>query len=163
MPAHVAFASSTAILTAIIPIAVPLLLSSHLETGHYFNPHAQRIMEAKQNGAKLVSIDLRLSNTASHADLWISPWPGSEAAIFLSVASYLLRTRKIDKDYIRRWVNWDVYLERLHPDDLPGVWDVVRLRASSSCRLGSPSGKANADRAAPRKVGRRKRPPRAVG
>ena len=25
-----------------------LLLSSHLETGHYFNPHAQRIIEAKE-------------------------------------------------------------------------------------------------------------------
>jgi hypothetical protein len=24
-----------------------LLLSSHLETGHYFNPHAQRIIEAR--------------------------------------------------------------------------------------------------------------------
>ena len=24
-----------------------LLLSSHLETGHYFNPHAQRIIEAQ--------------------------------------------------------------------------------------------------------------------
>ena len=33
---------------------VILLLSSHLETGHYFNPHAQRIMEGKQGGAKLV-------------------------------------------------------------------------------------------------------------
>ena len=95
---------------------VMLLLSSHLETGHYFNPHAQRIMEAKANGAKLVVLDLRLSNTASHADLWISPWPGSEAAIFLSVASYLLRTRQIDQEYMRRWVNWDVYLQRLHPE-----------------------------------------------
>ena len=94
-----------------------ILLSSHLETGHYFNPHAQRIMEARQKGAKIVAIDLRLSNTASHADLWIAPWPGSEAAIFLAVASYLLRTRQIDKEYIRRWVNWDVYMERLHPDD----------------------------------------------
>ncbi len=32
---------------------VILLLSSHLETGHYFNPHAQRIMEALQEGARL--------------------------------------------------------------------------------------------------------------
>ncbi|HSE09066.1 MAG TPA: molybdopterin-dependent oxidoreductase [Nocardioidaceae bacterium] len=95
---------------------VVLLLSSHLETGHYFNPHAQRIMEAKAGGAKLVVLDLRLSNTASHADLWVSPWPGSEAAIFLAVASYLLRTRKVDAAFMRRWVNWDVYLERLHPD-----------------------------------------------
>ena len=92
-----------------------LLLSSHLETGHYFNPHAQRIMEAKQNGAKIAVLDLRLSNTASHADLWIAPWPGSEGAIFLAVASYLLRTGNIDREFIRRWVNWDVYLERLHP------------------------------------------------
>ncbi len=95
---------------------VILLLSSHLETGHYFNPHAQRIMEAKLDGAKLVVIDPRLSNTASHADLWLSPWPGSEAAILLSIASYLLRTRQIDADYVRRWFNWSEYLANLHPE-----------------------------------------------
>lgn len=93
-----------------------VLLSSHLETGHYFNPHAQRIMEAKKNGAKVAVLDLRLSNTASHADLWMAPWPGSEAAIFLAVAAYLLREGKVNRDYLERWVNWDVYLERLHPD-----------------------------------------------
>ena len=95
---------------------VILLLSSHLETGHYFNPHAQRIMEAKSNGAKIVVLDPRLSNTASQADLWLSPWPGSEAAILLAVASYLLRTRQIDTAYLRRWVNWQAYLAALHPD-----------------------------------------------
>ena len=96
---------------------VILLLSSHLETGHYFNPHAQRIMEAKHEGnAKVVVLDVRMSNTASHADLWLAPWPGSEAAILLSVASHLLRTGRIDRDYLRRWVNWRTYLERLHPD-----------------------------------------------
>jgi anaerobic selenocysteine-containing dehydrogenase len=95
---------------------VILLLSSHLETGHYFNPHAQRIMEAKLDGAKLVVIDPRLSNTAATADLWLSPWPGSEAAILLAIASYLIRTRQIDHDYLRRWLNWADYLTNLHPD-----------------------------------------------
>ena len=33
---------------------VIFLVSAHLETGHYFNPHAQRIIEAKQQGAKLI-------------------------------------------------------------------------------------------------------------
>lgn len=94
---------------------VILLLSSHLETGHYFNPHAQRIMEGKQGGAKLVVLDPRMSNTAAHADLWLAPWPGSEAAILLAVASYLIRTRRLATGYIRRWVNWRTYLERLHP------------------------------------------------
>ncbi len=55
---------------------VILLISSHLESGHYFNPHAQRIMEAKQRGAKLIVFDTRLSNTATHADHWLAPWPG---------------------------------------------------------------------------------------
>jgi anaerobic selenocysteine-containing dehydrogenase len=95
---------------------VILLFSSHLETGHYFNPHAQRIMEAKLEGAKLVVVDPRLSNTAAHADLWLSPWPGSEAAILLSVAAYLLRTRQIDEAYIERWFNWQEYLANLHPE-----------------------------------------------
>ena len=100
---------------------VILLISSHLETGHYFNPHAQRIMEGKvKGGAKLVVLDPRLSNTASHADLWMSPWPGSEAAILLAIASYLLRTDQVAWDYVRRWINWDTYLRELHPDVDPG-------------------------------------------
>ena len=44
---------------------VILLISSHLETGHYFNPHAQRIMEGKEAGAKLIVMDTRLSFASS--------------------------------------------------------------------------------------------------
>jgi anaerobic selenocysteine-containing dehydrogenase len=100
---------------------VILLLSSHLETGHYFNPHAQRIMEAKGQGAQLVVLDPRLSNTAAHADEWVTPWPGSEAAILLAVASYLLRTGRYDQAFLRRWVNWRAYLENLHPSLVEGA------------------------------------------
>ena len=96
---------------------VILLISSHLEAGHYFNPHAQRIMEGKvSGGAKVVVLDPRLSNTASHADLWMAPWPGSEAAILLAVASHLLRTDQVDRTFIQRWVNWSTYLKHRHPD-----------------------------------------------
>ena len=49
------------------------LISAHLETGHYFNPHAQRITQARENGAKVIVLDTRLSNTATHADYWLSP------------------------------------------------------------------------------------------
>jgi anaerobic selenocysteine-containing dehydrogenase len=88
-----------------------LLLSSHLETGHYFNPHAQRIIEAKERGARLAVVDTRLSNTASHAHLWIAPWPGTEAALLLGVARELLARGVVNKDFVRRWVNWKEYLE----------------------------------------------------
>jgi anaerobic selenocysteine-containing dehydrogenase len=94
---------------------VILLISSHLETGHYFNPHAQRIIEGKMRGAKLIVWDTRLSNTASMADTWISPWPGSEAAILLAIARHLIATGRYDRGFVRRWVNWEEYLRREHP------------------------------------------------
>jgi len=101
---------------------VILLISSHLESGHYFNPHAQRVMEGKANGAKLVVIDLRLSNTATHADLWMAPYPGSEAAMLLAVANHLLQGRLYDREFVRRWWNWEEYLAARHPE-LPATFE----------------------------------------
>jgi anaerobic selenocysteine-containing dehydrogenase len=98
---------------------VILLISSHLEAGHYFNPHAQRVLEGKRNGAKLIVFDPRLSNTATHADHWIAPYPGSEAAILLAIASYLIRQRAYDRDFVRRWWNWHEYLEHEAPAEAP--------------------------------------------
>src|SRR5574341_1802471 len=93
-----------------------LLLSAHLETGHYFNPHAQRIMEAKERGARICVVDTRLSNTAAMADDWLAPWPGSEAALLLAMVNVLLRERLWDREFVRRWVNWDEYLREERPD-----------------------------------------------
>jgi len=92
------------------------LISAHLEAGHYFNPHAQRITEARANGAKVIVLDTRLSNTATHADYWLSPQPGSEAAINLAVANHLIQTRRYDAGFVRRWWNWEEYLTECHPD-----------------------------------------------
>jgi anaerobic selenocysteine-containing dehydrogenase len=95
---------------------VILLVSAHLESGHYFNPHAQRIIEGKARGAKLVVLDTRLSNTATHADHWISPLPGSETAILLAIASDLIRRGRYDREFVRRWWNWREYLSVEHPE-----------------------------------------------
>ncbi|HEX2418836.1 MAG TPA: molybdopterin dinucleotide binding domain-containing protein, partial [Micromonosporaceae bacterium] len=56
------------------------------------------------------------SNTATHADVWVSPYPGSEPAILLAVAAYLLRTGRYDREFVRRWWNWQEYLAAEHPD-----------------------------------------------
>jgi anaerobic selenocysteine-containing dehydrogenase len=93
-----------------------LLLSAHLETGHYFNPHAQRIIEAKERGVKLAVVDSRLSNTASRADHWIATWPGSEAALLLGIARELLSSGRINREFIRTWVNWEASLTALAPN-----------------------------------------------
>ncbi len=95
---------------------VILLASSHLETGHYFNPHAQRIMEGMMKGAKLIVLDPRLSNTASMADHWLPTYPGSEAAVFLAMAKIILEENLYNRDYLENWVNWDEYLKAKHPN-----------------------------------------------
>jgi anaerobic selenocysteine-containing dehydrogenase len=84
-----------------------LMMSAHLESGHYFNPNAQRIMEAKQKGTKIAVIDTRLSNTATKADYWMSPWPGTESAMLLAMANYLIQNDLYNIEYVRRWVNWE--------------------------------------------------------
>ncbi len=88
-----------------------LLVSAHLESGHYFNPHAQRIIEGKHKGAKLIVLDPRLSNTAARADVWLPTWPGSETYVLLAIASHLLRTGAYDREFVRRWVDWKGFLD----------------------------------------------------
>ncbi len=91
-----------------------LLVSAHLESGHYFNPHAQRIMEGILSGAKLAVMDPRLSNTASTADYWMPTQPGSEPAVLLAIARLLLLNGKYNREFLSTWVNWQDYLEKKH-------------------------------------------------
>jgi len=92
-----------------------LLVSAHLESGHYFNPHAQRIIEGMMSGAKLAVLDPRLSNTASMADYWLPTNPGSEAAVLLAMAKIIIDEGLYNEDYLRHWVNWQEYLKNEHP------------------------------------------------
>jgi anaerobic selenocysteine-containing dehydrogenase len=92
-----------------------LLISAHLESGHYFNPHAQRIMEGKMKGAKLIVLDPRLSNTASMADEWMPTYPGTEAAVLLAMAREILMNGWYNREYVEHWTNWDEYMRKAHP------------------------------------------------
>ena len=98
---------------------VILLISSHLETGHYFNPHAQRIIEGKMKGAKIITFDPRLSNTASMSDVWLPTWPGSETTVLLAVANYMIQNGRYHKEFVRRWVNWQDSLQAVISGQLP--------------------------------------------
>ncbi len=104
---------------------VIVLISAHLESGHYFNPHAQRIIEAQRNGAKIIAIDPRLSNTGAKADYWLATWPGTEPFLCLAIARELIEAETWNEGFVRRWTNWETYLRRQHPD-LPVEWSSVR-------------------------------------
>ncbi len=91
-----------------------LLISAHLESGHYFNPHAQRIIEGMMNGAKLAVMDPRLSNTASMANYWMPTYPGSEAAALLAMAKIILEENLYNREFLHDWVNWRAFMKARH-------------------------------------------------
>ena len=94
---------------------VIFLISAHLESGHYFNPHAQRILEAQKNGAKIICVDPRLSNTGAKADFWLPAWPGTEPYLLLAIARLLVENETWNAPFMERWTNWGTYLENKHP------------------------------------------------
>ena len=73
-------------------------------------------------GAKLAVIDPRLSNTASMADYWLPTWPGSETAVLLAMARIILVENLYNREYMRRWVNWQEYLAAERPGE-PQTFD----------------------------------------
>ncbi|KXS39609.1 MULTISPECIES: molybdopterin-dependent oxidoreductase [unclassified Candidatus Frackibacter] len=58
------------------------------------------IQEAKENGAKVVVIDPIQTQTASKADTWLQIKTGTDGALALAMAKYILDNDYIDKKYI---------------------------------------------------------------
>ena len=52
-----------------------------LEASFAMVPFARKLMELKKTGGRLVVVDPRYSPTASKADIWLAPRPGTDAAI----------------------------------------------------------------------------------
>lgn len=78
------------------------------------NLHFWRIaQEAKRNGAKLICIDPRKSETAEKCHEHISLRPGTDAALALSLMHVLIQNDWLDHDYIaQHTLGWDALRAR---------------------------------------------------
>jgi thiosulfate reductase / polysulfide reductase chain A len=67
---------------------------------------AKRIIRGRyNNGAKLVTFDVRMSNTAGRSDEWFAPIPGSDGAVALAMAHVILREGLHDAAWLDTWSN----------------------------------------------------------
>jgi len=57
------------------------------------------------NKAKLVSFDVRMSNTSGFADEAFYPYPGTDAAIALAMAHVIMNDGLYDAEFVRDWTN----------------------------------------------------------
>lgn len=58
------------------------------------------------NGAKLVTFDVRLSNTAGRSDEWLAPFPGTEGAVALAMAHAMMAAGEYDAEFLIKWTNY---------------------------------------------------------
>lgn len=76
------------------------------ESSDFFISLAQRIIEARvKNGAKLVTFDVRDSNTAGKSDEWFPIEPATDGLIALAMANVIMQKGLHDKHFIERWTN----------------------------------------------------------
>jgi anaerobic selenocysteine-containing dehydrogenase len=77
------------------------------ESGEQHIALAQRIVEARMaNGAKLVTFDARLSNTAGKSQEWIPIKPGTDGMVALAMAQHILQLGLQDREFLSRWTNY---------------------------------------------------------
>lgn len=96
--------------------------SNILEAAYFHNPYAQRVIEGTVDGkAKLVTFDVRLSNTAAKSDEWFPIFPGTDAIVALAMANVIMQEGLSDTDFINKWTNYPAdklaaYLNQYTPE-----------------------------------------------
>jgi len=81
----------------------------------------QRIIEGRMKGAKLVTFDPRLSNTAGKSDEWFPLQPGTDGVVALAMANVIMQLNLHDEDFLETWTNYPaqdlaVHLRKYTPE-----------------------------------------------
>ena len=79
------------------------------------NAHLWRsILEARRNGAWVVTIDPIRTRTAAQSDRHLAPRPGTDAALALGLLHVVLSEGREDREFIaRQTVGWDAFRQRI--------------------------------------------------
>ena len=80
--------------------------SNPYESHESYIPFVQRLISARvQNHAKLITFDVRLSNTAGRSDEWYPIRPGADMAVILAICKQILESGLADGAFLTQWTN----------------------------------------------------------
>ncbi|WP_126443658.1 molybdopterin-dependent oxidoreductase [Sulfuricystis multivorans] len=97
--------------------------SNVLEASYFHNPLSQRVTEGRiDNHMKIVTFDVRLSNTAGFSDEWIPVHPATDGAVALAIGHVILRDDLQDSDFINTWTNVTVKELKEHYKQFTPEW-----------------------------------------
>ncbi len=63
------------------------------------------VMEAKNNGAKIIHVDPRFTRTSAVADIFVRIRPGTDIAFLNSIINYILTEKLYDEDFVLNHTN----------------------------------------------------------
>lgn len=75
--------------------------ASPIEANFPMVAHARKIVRFRRRGGKLVVVEPRFSNSAAKADEWIPIIPGTDAALALGMARWIIENRAYDEVFLR--------------------------------------------------------------
>jgi thiosulfate reductase/polysulfide reductase chain A len=108
------------------------------ESNSLYVPFIQRLVDARINlGAKLVTFDVRISQTAGKSDEWFPILPGTDSMVVLAMAHVIANEGLWDKEFIGRWTNTSParLLRHLNPYTPQKAESVSGVRASDIKRI----------------------------
>jgi thiosulfate reductase/polysulfide reductase chain A len=80
-----------------------------------FLPMARQLVDARINrGARLVTFDVRMSETAAQSDDWYPIKPGTDALVALAIAHVIVKKGLVDSDFIQEKTNLSLSQLRAH-------------------------------------------------
>jgi thiosulfate reductase / polysulfide reductase chain A len=72
------------------------------------------ILNARKEGAKIIVIDPRRTETAEWADIWLQLRPGTDCALLMSMINVILEEELYDKEFVDKWCyGFDQMAERV--------------------------------------------------
>lgn len=95
-----------------------LLVLNNASIGAVSTCRMVRFATAKKNGARVVALDSRLSETASKADEWINIRPGTDLDFLLAMMGVMLAEGLYDEQFLRQHTNMPFLAYR----DEAGQW-----------------------------------------
>ena len=108
------------------------------ETHYLYLPFIQRLIDARLNlGAKLVTFDVRVSQTAGKSDEWFPLIPGTDGMVILAMAQVIANEGLWDKEFIEQNTNLSPsrILRHLSPYTPKKAEAVSGVRASEINRI----------------------------
>jgi anaerobic selenocysteine-containing dehydrogenase len=91
---------------------------------------SENLCRVLAQGAKLISVDPRLTYTSSRADVWLQLRPGTDAALALGILNVIINEELYDKEFVEKYTHgWDQFVERVNQYPVEKVAEITWVPA----------------------------------